>query len=428
MRQLNVATRLYLAGVVVAVAALTASTLRTSPHHDAVWEAFAFLLLAAIADSRHLEISRNYFISPVPVVHVAMIIVLPPGLVVIVALLAAVIEQVGHHRPTWYKAVFNIAHHGLIVTVPALVLQQLWPTALHTTLDGIRPAAAVAVAVLTYYVLDSAILGGVIALAGRQSLRAVLRHNYLPTALLDLTLASTGALLGVIWEQYPPLGVLVAGPVAVTHLAYRNLKRLERETLLAVEKLAAVVDARDPYTAGHCARVGIYAGWITEALGLVEEQASIIVSAARVHDLGKIGVPDAVLLKPRALTTGEFALIKRHADIGADLLSGYSVYALGVELVRHHHEREDGGGYPTGLVGTAVPLGARIIAVADAFDAMTTDRPYRRGFSEAAALAELERGAGMQWDAAIVHVFVQQARQRGRVMTEPAPGAVSAVG
>jgi HD-GYP domain-containing protein (c-di-GMP phosphodiesterase class II) len=419
VRQLNVATRLYLILVVVATVVVTAYTLRTSPHHDAVWEALVFLLLAAFADSRHLEISRNYFISPVPVVHVAMIIALPPGLVVIVALLAAVIEQVGHHRPAWYKAVFNIAHHGLIATIPALVLQQLWPASLHTTLDGVRPAQAVVVAVVLYYALDSVVLGGVIALASRQPLQSVLRHNYLPTALLDLTLASTGALLGVIWVQYPPLGVLVAGPVAVTHLAYRNLKRLERETLLAVEKMAAVVDARDPYTAGHCARVGIYAGWITEALGLVEEQATIIVSAARVHDLGKIGVPDAVLLKPGALTAEEFALMKRHADIGADLLSGYSVYTLGVELVRHHHERYDGGGYPMGLVGTDAPLGARIIAVADAFDAMTTDRPYRQGFTDAAALAELERGAGVQWDADIVQLFVQQARQRGRVVAAP---------
>jgi HD-GYP domain-containing protein (c-di-GMP phosphodiesterase class II) len=415
MRQLNAATRAYLTAVVVCTAALAAVTLRTTPHHGSIVVGLVFTAVAALADGIDFEISRKYRVSLVPVVHVAMILTLPPGLAVVVAVAAVTIEQAAHHRPRWYQSVFNVAHHALVVMAPALLVYHSWPEQLERSPAGAASVAEVSAVILLYYALDTMLLAGVIALAEREPLRRVLARNHLPTVLFDLTLGSAGALLGIVWTVFPPFGLLIVLPVVVTHLAYRNLKRIERETLTAVEKMADIVDARDPYTAGHCARVAVYAGWIAEALGLAAEEAGAILSAARVHDLGKIGIPDAVLLKPSALTDEEFAVMKRHSGLGADLLASYSVYAHGADMVRHHHERVDGDGYPTGLVGEGVPLGARIIAVADAFDAMTTDRPYRRALTEEAALAELDRGAGQQWDAEFVRIFVQQARVRGKV-------------
>lgn len=419
MRRLNPGTRAYIAATVVLALALGAVALGTTPHHGPVIATLTLALLAALADGIDLEISRDYRVSVVPVLHIALILTLPPGLAVLVALAAALIEQIGHQRPAWYKSVFNVSHHVLIVTVPALLLHRVWPAGLGDSAAGLADVTAVAVVVLLYYLLDTLLLGSVLALALGTSLRTVLVRNNLPTALLDLTLGSTGALLGIVWALFPPIGLLVVPPMLVTHLAYRNLKRLERETFAAVETMADIVDARDPYTAGHCVRVATYAGWIAAALDLSTEEVAGIVSAARVHDLGKIAIPDAILLKPGALTPDEYAIMKRHSDIGADLLAKYSIYARGAELVRHHHEHVNGAGYPTGLIGTDVPLGARIIAVADAFDAMTTDRPYRRGLGTAAAIAELERGAGRQWDADLVRIFVDQVRTRYRPAAEP---------
>jgi len=127
--------------------------------------------------------------------------------------------------------------------------------------------------------------------------------------------------------------------------------------------------------------------------------------AARVHDLGKIAVPDAVLHKEGRLTDQEFELMKKHPQDGADILAKFPEYRRGRELVLAHHERIDGRGYPRGLAGAAIPLGARIIAVADAWDAMTSNRPYRTALDQDVALAELMRGRGRQWDAKVVDAF-----------------------
>jgi len=131
------------------------------------------------------------------------------------------------------------------------------------------------------------------------------------------------------------------------------------------------------------------------------------VAAARVHDIGKIGVPDAVLNKPGQLDPQERSLMETHADHGAELLRRHSGFARGVEIVRHHHESWDGTGYPHRLAGTAIPFGARVLAVADSYDAMTSDRPYRIGMAPQKAAAILRAGRGRQWDAPLVDAFLR---------------------
>jgi HD-GYP domain-containing protein (c-di-GMP phosphodiesterase class II) len=142
-------------------------------------------------------------------------------------------------------------------------------------------------------------------------------------------------------------------------------------------------------------------------LNLQGPDATLIVTAARVHDIGKIGIPDMVLQKPGALTPDEWAIMQTHSDRGADLLARYPDFARGVAIVRHHHERWDGKGYPAGLKGYDIPFGARLMAVADSFDAMTSDRPYRPGMSVEKATQILHEGRGVQWDAALVDAFLR---------------------
>jgi HD-GYP domain-containing protein (c-di-GMP phosphodiesterase class II) len=138
--------------------------------------------------------------------------------------------------------------------------------------------------------------------------------------------------------------------------------------------------------------------------------AELIIAAARVHDIGKIGIPDRVLNKPGMLTAEERAIMETHPERGADLLRRYPDFAQGVEIVRHHHERWDGTGYPYRLKGTDIPLGARIVAVADSFDAMTSDRPYRPALPVRKAVEILRAGRGEQWDAVIVDAFLRSIR------------------
>jgi hypothetical protein len=186
--------------------------------------------------------------------------------------------------------------------------------------------------------------------------------------------------------------------VALTH-AYGELRDTYDATLRA---LAAALDSRDTETAGHGQRVTRLAVRLGQEIGIAGAALQELERGAMLHDIGKIGVPDALLRKPGPLTDDEWSTMRRHATIGAAMLDGIPFLSDAVPLVRHHHERWDGGGYPDGLAGAAIPLGARVFAVADALDAMTSHRPYRAAMPLAAARAELARCAGSQFDPAVV--------------------------
>ncbi len=171
--------------------------------------------------------------------------------------------------------------------------------------------------------------------------------------------------------------------------------------------MADAVDLRDAYTGGHSRRVTDYSAAILRELGLHGPEVDLILAAARVHDIGKIGLPDAILHKPGRLTDEERAAMELHPLHGEALLTRYRDFARGVAIVRHHHESWDGAGYPDGLARTDIPFGARVVAVADSFDAMTSDRPYRKGMPVEKAAAILREGRGTQWDAALVDALLR---------------------
>jgi putative nucleotidyltransferase with HDIG domain len=218
------------------------------------------------------------------------------------------------------------------------------------------------------------------------------------------------------------IALIACALVALAAGASRELERRRRESqatfVTTLTTLADTIDLRDPYTAGHSKRVAAYSKLLAEDLGLTEQEVDQIESGALMHDIGKVGVPDAVLFKPGALDPEERMLIKGHPVIGAGILRGIPSMAEIVPCILHHHERVDGNGYPDGLAGDAIPLGARVIAVADAFDAMTTDRPYRRGLAVDAAVAELLKQEGTQFDRRCVLAFAELV-MRGEIVPPP---------
>jgi putative nucleotidyltransferase with HDIG domain len=177
----------------------------------------------------------------------------------------------------------------------------------------------------------------------------------------------------------------------------------------AIRALALALDARDPYTAGHSERVGVFAVAIGRQLHLDDEQLEILRLGSLLHDIGKIGISDAVLRKPGALTAEEYELIKEHPSVGARILRSIHFLAPHVPIVEFHHERPDGQGYPHRLQGEEIPLLARIVHVADAFDAMTSARAYRRARAASEALRELWRCSGTQFDSDVVQALATAA-------------------
>jgi HD-GYP domain-containing protein (c-di-GMP phosphodiesterase class II) len=184
-------------------------------------------------------------------------------------------------------------------------------------------------------------------------------------------------------------------------------QELRRSYIATVRALSNAVEARDAYTGKHAERVAAYGMELARRCGLAVERSPQIEFGFLLHDVGKVAVPDAILFKSASLTEEEYSLVRRHPVIGSEILRDIDFLGEGKLVVRHHHERWDGQGYPDGLSGDAIPLAARVFAVADALDALTTDRPYRPASSFADARREVLRGAGTQFDPVVIAAYRQ---------------------
>lgn len=208
-------------------------------------------------------------------------------------------------------------------------------------------------------------------------------------------------------QQNVNLLVTIANQAAIALDNAELFDSLQQAYLATVRALAAAVDAKDPYTHGHSEQVALYAMLLAEELGLPEEERHALETAAYLHDIGKIGVKDEILLKPGRLDGDEMSYIRHHPLIGTNILAPVPFPWPIIPVVRHHHERWDGSGYPAGLVGEEIPRLARVLAIADAFEAMTSDRPYRTANTFEQAAAELRGCAGSQFDPSMVEPFLR---------------------
>ncbi len=244
------------------------------------------------------------------------------------------------------------------------------------------------IALLLYVVSGTAVV--VAGEAAAFYLDVVDRFGFLPLLLRGIAYL---LLTTALWAA-----LLRANRRMVFHLLEE--KRQGDETLLLAYDSAVAL--KDAYTGGHGRRVARYARLIAEAMGQSATDLDSVAEAALLHDLGKIGIPDSILTKPERLTREEFNTVQKHPAAGAEILGSIMQLQHHAAAVRHHHERFDGQGYPDGLRGGAIPLAARIIAVADVFDAMSSDRSYRRGLSADRVLEEIAHGAGSHFDPSIV--------------------------
>jgi putative nucleotidyltransferase with HDIG domain len=208
------------------------------------------------------------------------------------------------------------------------------------------------------------------------------------------------------------IGYLTSSFNEMTASLQEKTEALEATSFASIEALARAIDARDPYTYGHSARVARLSFEIAVEMGLPPDQLTALSRAALLHDIGKIGVEDRVLRKPGPLNKRETEAMREHPVIGYEMLRGLHFLESSLDGIRHHHEHWDGAGYPDGVKGEAIPLGVRILTIADALDALTSDRPYRAAMSFADAVARLEAGAGQQFDPTVVRAL----RSRGEAI------------
>ena len=253
-----------------------------------------------------------------------------------------------------------------------------------------------------------------------------------------LASASIAAIL-VVFTQAIDLALvaLLLPLIVVSFLAFRttlgrlddanqHLSEVNRLHLSTIETLAMAIDAKDQVTHGHIRRVQRYAVGLAKALGIADDrQLRAIEAAALLHDMGKLAIPEFILNKPGRLTPSEFSVMKTHAALGADILSSIEFPYPVVPIVRHHHENWDGSGYPDGIRGAEIPIGARILSVVDCYDALTSDRPYRPAMSADQAIEILSQRRGKMYDPLVVDAFVKaHSALRSEVESDEAPGAL----
>lgn len=272
---------------------------------------------------------------------------------------------------------------------------------------------------LVYFVINTGLVAGALATETQESALDIWLQHFPPVS-ITYFVGSSIAILIVAYTDAIDLTVLsiIVPVLVISYLTFRHsMGRLEDAQrhvsqvnemyLSTVETLAMAVDAKDQITHGHIRRVQVYATELAKRLGVTNQQElKALEAAALLHDMGKLAMPEHILNKPGKLTAVEFSEMKRHADIGADLLSSIRFPYPVVPIVRHHHENWDGTGYPSGISRSDIPLGARILSVVDCFDALNSDRPYRRKLQADEAFAILRERRGSMYDPWVVDAFI----------------------
>ncbi len=364
-------------------------------------------VLLVFATTHPIWLTNNSTISLTISLEVALLLMVKQDLALWTCGLAALSTARWHisHAKRWYTLAFNIANGLLSVMIGSLTYHLL--SGGDRLLTSERSVVAAVVAGICYSVTGFLLLATMIALA--QGKPAI--HRFLEATSSAIpqtaTLVAFGVGIASAYTVSPLAASLLLVPMGGVYLAVRASLSLREETKLALEAMANKVDQYHPYTYEHSERVTYYTRKLAQRLNLTRQQSEEICRAARVHDLGKLSSDLAVLDKPGGLSDEEFKEIQTHPVRGAEMVSEYRDYRNGSDLIRYHHERYDGKGYPYGLKGTQIPFGARIIAVADSVDAMLSDRSYRKGLPPKAVLEELEKNTGKQWDPAVVEAMVE---------------------
>jgi HD-GYP domain-containing protein (c-di-GMP phosphodiesterase class II) len=366
--------------------------------------------LGILAERYNLQLTHHTRTSVNTAVYVAMLLILPWWSVGALAGLSIAAAEVLRQRNLRTldppEMLFNAGQGTLYLAVGAAgygVLDARWP---EPSVGGLGSAVALLGGTVLMHLANTGLVAVPGAMQTNTSPLRVWRTTLFYDLLPHVVLTVVGALAAVIVVDQPLVLPLVVLPGILMQRAVRQSVRLRADTHRALASLVEIVELRDPYTAGHSRRVAATARAIAERLGLTAEEADLIESAGRVHDLGKVAIDPHVLLKAGKLDDDEWAQMKLHPVYGADVVAQFAAYQGGTALVRHHHEGWDGKGYPDGLAGEAIPLGARILAVADTFDALTSDRPYRDGMDLGKATSILREGAGSQWDARVVEALL----------------------
>ncbi len=452
MGRLSLATWLYIAAVVSAAAAIVARAPFGSTG-SGFWVTCATLaVLFLVCDSTPTVLGdRQWAWSPSSAATLAAVVLLGPAAGFGAAMVGAIaVFSIRRHVPLVERlfngAMYALAGYAAGTTFGALHERMMfkvlhaqyiaWPEQLSQVLRGTQhispdiqssfemaliPFAIVAV---VHMLVNHGLLWGMLLLDRRNKAVPQQATPTWSTPLLlisDLGFAALGLVIAALWVVFGPVAAaIVLVPLYVARWAMGQFADQQRAHAATLRALCQAVETKDFYTRGHSERVSRGSGMIARQIGMGADRTEAVRFAGMLHDVGKLGVPTKVLQKEGRLTEEEYAAIQLHPMRGLEIVKDIGFLNEALTGIMHHHERMDGRGYPMGFAGDEIPEFARIIAVADAFDSMTSTRAYRRATRIPDAIAELRRGAGTQFDPKIVDAFIAALDQDGWQLQEPA--------
>jgi putative nucleotidyltransferase with HDIG domain len=420
MKDLPVGARLYVGSIIVAGAATLAIF---APHGlGRPWFFIVLLLCSSLASALKVTLPLATSGSTMSVsyaVDFAALLLLGADETMIVAAVSAWSQCTfrTQSRSPVHRTLFSMA--SLVLTVKAAGWVYGWlggvPSLPFTLVSIPKPLVGAAT---TYFIFNTALIATAIGLSTRQSIGRVWNDNFLWSAPSYFFGAGTAALaVAVVDRGGYWMAALLAAPVLLIYRTYkvymgriqdqqRHVQQVSDLHLATIEALALAIDAKDHTAQTHIRRVQVYAAGLARALGMPDNEIDGVKTAALLHDIGKLAVPEHILSKPGPLTQEEFQKIRIHPQVGAEIVSGVPFPYPVTPLIMSHHERWDGKGYPVGLKQDEIPIGARILSVVDYFDALTSDRPYHKAMSFEAAIGLLRQESGKALDPRVVQTFI----------------------
>jgi HD-GYP domain-containing protein (c-di-GMP phosphodiesterase class II) len=387
------------------------------------WPLATFLFVSTLLESLNTPLRIAAKGSTSFIMHMASALLFGGWWGAVVAAVSTLFGELVRNNPP-IKILFNVSQRILAVCLAALTYQQLGgelpPAYLQVAVNLAdqtvqRDLGLFLVFACVYFLINSAAVNAAVVLSSGRAFREVWNLNTRGVLLYDLSASFVGILVAWLyvrfdmWIGFGSLGLLgIIVPIIAVRHVYGLYHQLEDSGQELLQVMVKAIEARDPYTSGHSVRVSEMSRAMAVELGLPARAIEEVETAALLHDVGKIHEEFAPLLRKEGrLTDEETALMQTHSERSADLVGIISKFHGFIQdSVRHHHERWDGQGYPTGLAGKAIPLGARIILVADTIDAMTTDRPYRKRLPLDVVIGELQKCKGTQFDPELIEVVV----------------------
>lgn len=402
------ASAIWLGVVLAALGALAASLATASWELGLLRIVLLLAVVLAVAERFAIPVQsktgERTYVGISAAIYTAAALILPVPWAFILGAIGALVGPVARHRRGIARDVFNLAQYSLAAGLAAITWRL---SGLESVVDGPIALPWIAATGLVQFLVNQGLVTAIFSASMNLNLAETFLRIYRNRLSVASGLIIAGALLAAVWSTAPWLTVLVWLLLANQYYAMRNSVLLEEQELAALFTFADIIDDRDRYTHEHSARVGEYARQLALAARLSPDEAHLVFLAGRLHDIGKCAIDNEVLRKQGPLDDLEREHMCIHPEIGAQMLSKFALFGdKVVQGVKHHHESWDGCGYPDRLVGDSIPLAARIVAIADAYDAMTSSRPYRGSLGHEEATHRLRAGGGGQWQAELVEYFV----------------------